>query len=156
MGGFREIALLVVGIILGSIAVLGVAPSVSASGSAVKAGVLNGEVETVAAGARLWMVNNGTTFAGINPETMGAVIPLVVSGTGSSSVYTSKVVNTVTYSVAAATSSSANDSFEITISNLDDVSGAEASMKSMLTSKYDTGVTDTTPGDGILVVKIRG
>lgn len=152
--GFREIAMIVVAIILGGILTLSIAPSMSASGNAVRAGVLNGEVETVAASAKMWMANNTAgTFNGISATAIGTGVPLTVTG----GKYVSKAAGGVTYEVAAATSTSTDDSFTITVEGLSSVSGAEAAMKSMLIGKYDTGnVTDTVATDGILVVKIRG
>lgn len=153
--GLREIVLVVIAVVLGGLLTLSVAPSMTASGSAVKAGVLNGEVETVAAGSKLWMVNNSAngTFTGISPTNIGAGVPLEIS----SDKFVSKVASTINYAVAAATTSSTDDSFQVTISGLDAISGSETSMKSMLEAKYGTAnITDAAADDGILIVKIRG
>ncbi|MFA6395668.1 MAG: hypothetical protein WCW84_06840 [Sulfurimonas sp.] len=156
--GFKEIAMIVVGLILAGILALAIAPSISASGDSTKASVLNSELESVASAGKMWMVNNTTsgTFTGINAVAMANNLPnLVATGTGATSIFTSKVVGAITYTVVAATSGSTDDSMKITMTGLTGGSAIETSIKNALIAKYLTGnVVNTTPGT--IVVTIRG
>jgi hypothetical protein len=158
--GFKEIAMIVVSLILAGILALNIAPSISASGNATKASVLNSEIESIAGAGKMWMANNSSTgtFTGINAEAMTSTIPaLTMTGTGATSKFTSKVLNTIEYTIASATTTSADDSIQITVVNLDDISTAEATMASALTAKYGaTAVTNTSTTDGTIIVKIQG
>lgn len=160
MMGFREIAMIVVALILGGILALNVAPSISASGDATKASMLNSEFESIASASKMWMANNSTTgnFTGINAEEVSDTIPnLVLSGTGATSSLTSKLTGDISYSIASGTSSSTDDSVVLTVNGLDNINKAEASVKNALVAKYGaSNVTDTDAADGILVVKVRG
>jgi hypothetical protein len=156
--GFKEIAMIVVSLILGGILALNVAPSISASGDATKTSVVNSEFESVTSAARMWMANISTTgtFTGITAQAMSANIPnLVLNGTGATSKLESKVLSTITYGVAAG--GTGDNSVVITISGLSGVTGAEASLATSLIAKYGTeSVTNTTADDGIIVVTVRG
>jgi hypothetical protein len=154
--GFREIAMIIVSLILGGILALNVAPSISASGDATKTSMLNGEFESINSAAKMWMSNNSTTgtFNGLTPTAMTNTIPNL---TITALKFTSKVNSAVNYDVASATTTSTDDSALITINGLNTTTGAEAALKTSFTTKYGAAaITDTVTTDGILVVKVRG
>ncbi len=155
--GFREIAMIVVSLILVGILGLAVAPSITASGDATKTSVVASEFDSVLSASKMWMANNSTAgnFNGVTAQAMSAQIPnLTASGSGATSTLVSKVNTSITYQIASATTTSTDDSVQITISGLTAISGAEASLATSLATKGT--VTNTSATDGILVVKIRG
>lgn len=158
--GFKEIAMIVVSLILGAILALNVAPSISASGDATKTSVLNSEFESVVGAAKMWMATSSTSgnFNGITVAKMRSNIPnLDVDNETTPTKFVSKIDPSISYAIAASTTTGTDDSVTVTWSGLDKVSGAEASLKATLASKYgSSNVTDAAATDGILVVKVRG
>ncbi len=161
--GFREIAMIVVSLILVGILGLAVAPSITASGDATKTSVVGSEIETVAKASKMWMTNNSIRgdFTGITAEAIsGTLSTMSVAGSGSSSKLISKVISSINYEISSTTTNSTDDSVQITISGLTAISGAEASLKTTLTNIY--GVLNVSEGsggtssDGILIIKVKG
>ena len=157
---FREIAMIVVSLILVGILGLSVAPSITASGDATKTSVVASEFETIIKTSKMWMTNNSIAgdFTGINAASMSNILPTVaVEISGATSAFVSKVDSNIKYKIISATTSSTNDSIEITISGLTSIADIEAALKTSLSNMYGSAnITDSVVNDGILIVKIKG
>jgi hypothetical protein len=115
----------IAGLLLTVLTLGGVTLSSYQSLDAANAKLVAAEVGNVATASKLWVANSSTdgTFTGINAEALKDYIPdLTENGTGSSSVFYSKIVskgqdgtNPVTYTVSVNATTSKVD---ITISNV--------------------------------------
>jgi hypothetical protein len=136
----------IAGLILTVLTLGGVTLSSYQSLDAAKAKLVAAEVGNVATAAKLWVANSSPngSFTGINAEELADYIPdLTVSGSGSSSVFQSKVVTTgadntnpVTYTVTVNATTSKVD---ITISNVP--TSEQSTLSSAFANKacYGTG-----------------
>ncbi len=158
--GFKEIAMIVVALILAGILGLSVAPSISASGVATTTSMLNSEFESVISAGKLWVVNNSgvANFNGITSQGISGNIPnLTRVGTGATSTLSSKVKSGISYQLASGQTTAADDSIVVTISGLSIVTNAETNLKTTIANKYGlSAITDTTAGDGVLIIKVHG
>lgn len=68
--GMKELAIIIVSLILGAILLLNMGPSFNKSGDAVKASVMTGEVSNIIASSRMWIASNSTdgTYTGLTME----------------------------------------------------------------------------------------
>ena len=75
--GFREIAMIVVSLILVGILGLAVAPSITASGDATKGAIVVNEIEAIVAAANMYAVNTNQDgdITGLTAESVSKFIP---------------------------------------------------------------------------------
>jgi hypothetical protein len=68
--GMKELAIIIISLILGAILLLNMGPSFNKSGDAVKASVMTGEVSNIVASSRMWVASNSAdgTYTGLTME----------------------------------------------------------------------------------------
>ena len=137
-----EILMWVAGIMMMIILGLAVGPTITKSGNTAKTAVINNEISAIKNAAILWVGQHSSdgTYAGITVEGIQEFLPsLALADTNTTLV--SKTSNNVKYVV------NVNAGLQITISGLNTVEGAEASVASSQLKVAST-LTNASPVDG--------
>ena len=139
-----EILMWVAGIMMMIILGLAVGPTITKSGNTAKTAVINNEISAIKNAAILWVGQNSSdgTYAGITAAGIQEFLPSLGLDTGK---LVSKTSNSVKYAI------SVNAGLQITISGLNTVEGAEASVASSQ-AKIASTLTNSSPTDGIITM----
>lgn len=151
MDGKSNLMLLIAGFAIGILLAGAATYSIFKAGDAIKISLVNAEINTVKVAAiTSYLPKSDGTFTGIANTDITAVVPALTITSGK---LVSKINSSINYSVAAKSGDSTQ--LEITVSGLTALTDLETSVKNTQTG-IATTVTDTTAGDGILVLDYKG
>lgn len=148
-----DILLWVVSIMFAVIIGMVVVPSITKSGETARIAVINGEINSIRNGTILWLAQSSSTgdFTGVTAKKVSEFLPgLVVDTDGK---FVSKLNSAITYEISPKSGDASL--LSITVSGLDKINGAEASVFSNQ-KQATSGSNDTTLDDGKLVLEYRG
>ena len=152
MDGKNNLILLIASFALGLLMAGAVAISIFKTSDSIKISLVNSEINTIklAAISTYLPKSSDGTFTGIANTDISASVPgLTITG----GKLVSKVNTSVTYDVTAKSGDSTQ--LEIACAGLSAITNLETSVKNTQTG-IATSITDTTAGDGILVLDYKG
>jgi len=152
MDGKNNLMLLIASFALGILMAGAIGFSVFKASDSIKISLVNNEINTIKTAAITSYLPKSSdgTFTGISNTDITSIIPGLTINAGK---LVSKVNSTINYVVTAKTGDSTQ--LEITASGLTALTDLETSVKNTQTG-IATSVTDTTAGDGILVLAYKG